>query len=114
MTNKKKEKAPVVWSHKSIVKEIKKFIRFGQNLESIKYLMQTQIHPEIMDHSTLERLVCSTVEEYPSYDLIQKIVTQSQQSTKTILLFGRDFKISEGLESTFEDVNRWKRSQTYQ
>lgn len=61
------------WTHNELIKEIKKMIRFGNDVDAIVYLMQQQVPSEIMDHSSLADLCEDTVNKYPNYDLIQKI-----------------------------------------
>lgn len=69
-----KGKKPKLWHHSSIVKEIKKLIKLGHDVDAIVRIMCKLIDDEHMNHSVLTVLIEDTVEDYPNYDLIQKIV----------------------------------------
>lgn len=69
-----KTKKKITWTHNSIVKEIKKFIRFGYHVDSIINIMQKEVDENIMNHSSLADLCESVVSKYPNYELIQKVM----------------------------------------
>lgn len=68
------EKKKITWTHNSIVKHVKKLIRFGHGIDSIINIMQKEVSHEIMAHNSLSDLCESVVNKYPNYELIQKVV----------------------------------------
>jgi len=68
------KKAKATYTHNEILKEIKKLIRCGLNVDVIIHTMQNQIPHDVMNHSILADLIEDTVNNFPNYNLIQKIM----------------------------------------
>lgn len=72
MTEPKKKK--ITWTHNAIIKEVKKLIRFGYDVDKIINIMQNEISEEIIEHRSLADMCEDVVSKYPNYELIQKVM----------------------------------------
>ena len=69
-----KKKRNKSWTQNAIIKEVKKKVKFGLNVDVIVALMQDEVSEKSINHSALADLCEQVVNDYPNYDLMQSIM----------------------------------------
>lgn len=61
------------WTVAKIQKEVKTLIKLGHDAGLIKRIMITEVPEDAIDRELLKNIIQDTIDEHPSYELIQKI-----------------------------------------